>query len=143
MARPTSITIIAWMIIATSGVNALMMLFVEFHPPAQERLYRALADSPIPVPAQIFLGFLGLAISIVCALYMLKGAGWARVVYLSWGVVGLLAGIVNLGSVQRMLPGAAILAATAFFLTRKTANAFFTEHSRQQRSPTAGPDRPR
>lgn len=131
MTRPTSITLIAWLIILTSAVNALMLLFVEFHPPAQERLYQAISDSPIPIPVQLAFGLAGLAVSLACGVSMLKGANWARVLYLSWGVVGLLVGIVNVGGIQRMLPGAVILAATAYFLTRKPASAFFTERARR------------
>lgn len=129
MVRPKSITIVAWMVIVTSAVNVLTMLFVAIYPPAREILYQTIRG-PIPISVQLRFGFLGLIISFVCGIFMLKGTNWARVIYLSWGAIGFLVGIVNLGSIQRMLPGGAIFAVTAFFLTRKTANAFFTEYAR-------------
>ena len=66
--RPTSVTVIAWILLVTSGLSLLTSTMAINNPMAQELM----AKSPIPVPLQYVMLYLGLAISILCAIFMLR-----------------------------------------------------------------------
>jgi hypothetical protein len=41
-----------------------------------------MAKSPIPIPLQYVMLYLGLSIEIRCAIFMLRAANWARLQYI-------------------------------------------------------------
>jgi hypothetical protein len=43
-----------------------------------------MAKSPIPVPLQYVMLYLGLAIEILSAIFMLRAANWARLLHIGW-----------------------------------------------------------
>ena len=49
-----------------------------------------MAKSMVPIPAQYFMMFAGLLVSIVSGIFMLKGANWARMLYIIWSALGVL-----------------------------------------------------
>jgi hypothetical protein len=78
--RPTSVTVIAWILLVTSGLFLLTSIMAINNPMAPELM----AKSPIPVPLQYVMLYLGLAISILCAIFMLRAANRARLLYIGW-----------------------------------------------------------
>jgi predicted transporter len=81
--RPTSVTVIAWILLVTSGLFLLTSIMAINNPMAP----KLMAKSPIPVPLQYVMLYLGLAISILCAIFMLRAANRARLLYIGWSVI--------------------------------------------------------
>ena len=120
--RPTSVTVISWIILVTSALG-LVATFVMINNPTTQEL---MAKTPLPLPVQYAMTFVGLSIGIVSGIFMLKGANWARMLYIGWGVLGLAIGLVTSPMKLMMLPGALFFAIIVFFLLRPRANAFFS-----------------
>ncbi len=120
--RPTSVTVIAWIILVISALSLLTTPFAINNPMAQELM----AKSPVPVPVQYFISFVGLLISIVSAIFMLRGANWARMVYIVWGAIGLLFSLFTSPTKLMLIPGIFIYAVFVFFLLTPKASAYFT-----------------
>ena len=120
--RPVSITVISWIIIVTSALSLASTLFLSTNPTAQELM----AKSAIPVAVQYAMMFVGLVVGIVCGAFMLKGANWARLLYVGWSVVGFTITFITTPGRLMMLPGMIFFAVVVFFLFRPKANAFFS-----------------
>src|SRR5436189_1660911 len=104
--RPTSVTVIVWIILVTNAVALLTTSFAMNSPIAQELM----AKSPVPVPVQYAIIFMGLLISVVSAFFMLRGANWARMLYIVWGAISLLFGLFTSPAKLMLIPGILIYA---------------------------------
>ena len=124
-ARPTSVTVIAWIIIVTSAISLVSTLFLINNPTAQELM----AKSPLPPSVQYAMIFVGLLVAVVCGFLMLKRANWARLLYVGWGVLNLIISFFTTPGKLMMLPAMIFLAVVVFFLFRPKANAFFSGES--------------
>lgn len=78
--RPTGVTIVSWVLIAISAVQLLTI----FLPPMPSFVYAFIPSPQFLVFATLFSG-----------IFMLKGAGWARWLYIASGAVGI---VMTLGS---------------------------------------------
>jgi len=76
-------------------------------------------------------GILGMLATLVCAAFMLRGANWARWLYLAWVSIGLVVIMLFASSWLYVLPGAIKTLVIGYFLTRRDANVFFTRLSQQ------------
>ena len=128
MERPISVTVIAWIIIAFALESLVGVLFRFAVEPTKE----VPVLGPMHSPAILLLVASALVFFyIALAIFMLRGADWARIIYL-W-VTGLLAFGSLLALVRETQPVALIatnvakFAVIAFFLCRKEANAFFSK----------------
>ena len=74
--RPTSVTVIAWILLVISALSLLGSTMAINNPMAQELM----AKSPIPIPLQYVMLYLGLSIEILCAIFMLRAANWVRLI---------------------------------------------------------------
>jgi hypothetical protein len=119
--RPTSITVISWILIVIGMISLITTTAMINNPTAQELM----AKSPLPIPVQHALSYIGLLITIVCGIAMLKGKNWARLLYVIWGVIGFVIGIATSPMKAAMIPGFFIFAVIVFFLFRRKATAFF------------------
>ena len=124
--RPLAITVIAWIIIASSAISLVSTLFLINNPMAQELM----ATSAIPIPLQYGMMFVGLLVGLVCGVFMLKGANWARLLYVGWSILGFIISFVTTPGKLMLLPGAVFLAVVVFFLFRPNANAFFSTEAK-------------
>ena len=120
--RPTSVTVIAWILLVTSAVSLLTSTMAINNPMAQELM----AKSPIPVPLQYVMLYLGLTISILCAIFMLRAANWARLLYIGWNGIELLVLLLTSPVKPMLIPGILMYAVFVFFLLRPKASAYFT-----------------
>ena len=119
--RPTSITVIAWILIASSAINQISFYMSHGNALAQSLM----AQSPLPVAAQYAIGYVGIVIQLVCAAAWLKGLAWGRAVYIGWGGIGLVIGFITSPSKGAMIAGAVVFAIIVFFLLRPAAHAYF------------------
>ena len=123
--RPTSITVVSWILII-SGVLALIMNIVNiYNPMAQEMAQKLMSKSPIPANIQYIMTYAGLLITLVCGIAMLKGKNWARLLYVGWSVAGFLIAMVTSPLKTILIPGIIFFLIIAFFLFRPKANEYF------------------
>ena len=125
MTRPTSVNVISWFLIVT-GLISLAVSYFSFNNPIAVQL---MAKSPLPLSVQYVLMFVGLAVTVVSGFAMRKGLNWARMLYVSSSVVGLLIGLATSPIKVGLIPGAVVLAIIAFFLFRPHTNAYFTQQA--------------
>lgn len=119
--RPTSITVVCWVLIALAGVSIISSVF-SFNNPVTREL---MSKSPIPVNIQYLIMFAGLVITLVCGIAMLKGRNWARLLYVGWSVTAFIIGLATSPMKAMLIPGLIIFIIFAFFLFRPKANAYF------------------
>ena len=91
MKRPTSVNVIAWILIVTSGISLISSTVSLNNPMAKELM----AKSLMPIPLQYVMLYVGLLITIVAGIAMLKGQNWARFLYVVWSAIGFVIGIVT------------------------------------------------
>jgi hypothetical protein len=120
--RPTSISVIAWILIVMGGISLITTSLMINNPMARDLM----SKSPIPIPAQYAINYVGLLIMIVSGAAMLKGCNWARFLYVIWSIIGFLVGITTSPMKAAMIPGFVVFLIVAFFLFRPKANAFFS-----------------
>jgi hypothetical protein len=124
MERPILVTVTAWIIIAFAleSLVGLPFWFME-----------ALAKGPVHSPVILFLGACAIVfLNIALAIFMLRGAAWARIVYV-WAT-GLIAfaGLSGLAResaqpISLVAINVAKFALITFLLFRKDANVFFSK----------------
>ena len=121
--RPKSVTIIAWILIVT-GVFSLFTSLSSLNNPMVKEL---MSKSLLPIPLQYAIMYIGLAISFICGIGMLKGQGWARFLYVAWGAIGLLIGLITSPIKAALIPGLIVFVIIVFFLYRSSSNQYFTQ----------------
>jgi hypothetical protein len=122
MKRPTSVTVIGWLLIVTSIVSVVTSYFSLDNPMAQELM----AKNLLPLSVQYAMLFGGLVITVIAGAAMLKGLTWGRTLYIAWSVLGLVVGLFTSPVKVVVIPGAVLLAVIAFFLYRPKAAAYFS-----------------
>ena len=122
MKRPTSVTIIAWILIVLSGLSLVTSTLTLNNPVAQDLM----AQSPLPLSVQYAMLYVGLALSIVCGIAMLKGQNWARFLYVVWTAISLVIGFATSPMKAAMLPGLVVFVIVIVFLFLPKANAYFS-----------------
>ena len=75
--QPTSITVIAWILIVI-GVISLIATTIGLNNPMVKEV---MSRSSIPIPAQYIMNYVGLLITLISGIAMLKGKNWARLLY--------------------------------------------------------------
>lgn len=121
--RPVSVTVIAWILLLINALSLLGSLMTINDPLAREQM----AESPIPVTLQFVVTYLVLSISILCAIFMMRAANWARLLYIACGAIGLVFGLLASSEKLWLIPGILIYAIIVFFLLRPKAKAYFTD----------------
>jgi hypothetical protein len=119
--RPTSITVIAWILIVMGGISLIASTISLNNPMAKELMNR----SPIPIPIQYAMMYVGLLITLISGIAMLKGQNWARFLYVIWSIIGFVIGIATSPMKVAMIPGFVLFLIVAFFLFRPKANEYF------------------
>lgn len=130
--RPRSITIISWILIVLGGISAVSTTIMIGNPMVAELMQK----SPVPMWLQWVMSYAGLLVMLVSGAAMLKGANWARWLYVGWTAAGFVFAFATSPLKMAMLPGFVFFCIIAFFLFRKKANAFFVP------VPTAGHAQP-
>lgn len=130
MKRPTSVSVIAWILIVMAVIT-LVVASTNLHNPLANQLR---AMDPIPVPLQFAIEYAGLVITFVAGIAMLKGHNWGRWVYVIWSIIAIVVGFATSPIKPAIIPGLVLFLIFVFFLFRPTANAYFsagrpTEHA--------------
>jgi len=131
--RPTSITVIAWILILMGGISllttTLMIGYGMFdkimidNPAARELLSKSL----IPVPVQYAMTYAASLIMFVSGVALLKGQNWGRWLYVIGTAAGFLIGIITSPLKEAMIPGFVVFVVVTIFLFRPNANKYFSD----------------
>ncbi|RYG71068.1 hypothetical protein EON80_05915 [bacterium] len=119
--RPLSVSVIAWILLVTSLLSLAAAVF-SLNEPGTRAL---MARTPLPIPLQHALTFGGLALDIVAALFMLRGANWARLLYIVGGGLCVLLTFAVSPVKALVFPAIIMVAVFVFFLTRPRVSAYF------------------
>jgi hypothetical protein len=71
--------------------------------------------------------FIGLVVMVMSGVGMLKGQGWARLLYVVWGVIGMLIGFATSPIKAALIPGLVFFGIVIFFLYRPASNRYFAK----------------
>ena len=119
--RPKSITVLCWILIIMGAIS-LVTSTVSFNNPITKEL---MAKSPIPVNIQYAMMYVGLLVTLLSGVAMLKRQNWARLLYVSWSIIGFIIGIATSPMKAAMVPGLIVFLVIIFFLFRPKANEYF------------------
>ncbi|WP_188705274.1 hypothetical protein [Silvimonas iriomotensis] len=131
MKRPVSITIIGWFLIVTAAFSLISVVFTFNNP-----MVRALMEkSPLPIPIQFLLTFVGLLVTVISGVALLKRRHWARLLYSGWSVLGFAVSLATSPMKPALIPGLVIFLIIVFFLFRPTANQYFAAQTDTANAP--------
>lgn len=119
--RPTSVTVIAWILIVLGSISLITTTVMIGNPTALALMKK----SPLPIPLQYAINYIGICVMIVSGVAMLKGCNWARYLYVIWSIIGLVIGFATSPMKAMLLPGLVVVAVVVFFLFRPKASAYF------------------
>lgn len=120
--RPTSITVIAWILIVISTLSSIPMIVMMNNPTTHELM----SKNPLPIPLQYAISYFGLLLTITTNIAMLKGRNWGRLTYVGWMTISLIIGLLTSPIKPAMIPSFVIFLIIAFFLFSPKANEFFS-----------------
>src|SRR4051812_12171243 len=86
--RPLSLTIIAWVLIILSLIAVVGLFTMQ----SNAAMVKAINDMHVSMPLYLGWSALGVIINVVVAYGILKGQPWSRVLYVVWGIIGLVVG---------------------------------------------------
>jgi hypothetical protein len=119
--RPLSLTIIAWLLIVLT-VLGLIGVAMMGRNPAQ---VQALEKAHVSLLFEQVWGVVGGIVNLICAYGILKGLPWSRVLYVAWGVIGLVVGFYTAPIKAAIVVALVILVVIAAFLWTNSANDWF------------------
>jgi hypothetical protein len=119
--RPLSLTIISWVLIVLTALG-LVAAFTAGSNPAMTKALEQMHMSLAMYQAWVVINS---AVTLVCAYGFLKGYPWSRVLYVVWGVIGLVVGYSISPMKAAVLISLVVLVVVAFFLFRENANDWF------------------
>lgn len=122
MRRPTSVTVIGWILIVMGCISLITSILSLNNPMAAELM----AKNPLPIPVQYLLLYAGVLTTVVSGIAMLKAQNWARLLYVVWSAIGLVIVLATSPMKAAMIPGFVGFVVITFFLFRQKANEYFS-----------------
>lgn len=119
--RPLSLTIIAWFLVvtalfglygaATMGSNPLVMKMIE--------------QTGVSLLVEQVWSAIGSVVTLAVAYGIFKGQPWSRVLYVVWGIIGIVVGYFISPMPLVLMLGVVFLIVISAFLFRDRANEWF------------------
>ena len=119
--RPLSLTIIAWFLVIMTLLSVYSIATMGSNPIA----IKMMEESHIPLLYEQLWGGLGAIVTLICAYGIFKGQPWSRVLYVVWGVIGIVAGFYLSPMKSVILLSFVFLVVISFFLFRHAADDWF------------------
>ena len=119
--RPTSLTVIAWILIVTGGLSVITCTMGLNNPTVKDIMSRSL----LPLSVQYVLMYAGLIVSVISGLSILKRQNWSRYLYVIWSTIVFVISIITSPMKVALIPGIVFFVVIAFFLFRPKANEYF------------------
>ena len=121
MERPTSITVISWILIVLGALGVLVSALMSNNPDVLEQL----AVSKLGAGTQQIIGIVGSVLSIVSGYGMLQGKNWGRLLYVVSTAVSIALNFYAMPMGAMQYVGVGVFVVVLFFLYRPAANAWF------------------
>lgn len=126
--RPTSVTVIAWIFIVSGVVSIITLLLSKAL--TDPKALALMSKSLLPISVQFAMMFIGLTVTIVSGIGLLKGLNWARLLYVIWSVIGFVIGLITSPAKVAMIPSIVFfLIVTAFLFSPKVTEYFLPQPS--------------
>ena len=119
--RPTSITVIAVIVIAFSLLGLLSAATLPLNPKAADMFAR----SPVPMVVNQIWGAVGSIVGLIVAYGAFKGQPWSRVLYLVFGIINLVVSLYISPIKYALVLGLVAFVVVCVFLWTNTANDWF------------------
>lgn len=119
--RPTSLTVIAWLLIVLSVLGLIGIFMMSSNPLVAAKM----AEMHMPLPMLQAWSVLGTVVNLICAYGILKGLPWSRVLYVVWGVIGIVVGFYISPQKASIVISLIILVIFSIFLFGEKANVWF------------------
>lgn len=119
--RPLSLTIIAWLLIILSLFNLVGVAMMR----SNAAMMKAVEQMHASVAFLQIWGVAGTVVTLLCAYGILKGLPWSRVLYLVWGIIGLVVGFYTSPMKAALVLTLVILVVVCAFLWTNNANDWF------------------
>ena len=119
--RPLSLTIIAWVLIIFSLLGLVSVFTMGSNP----EMVKMLDQMHISLAFEQAWTVLGTIINLLVAYGIFKGLPWSRVLYLVWGVIGVIAGFYLSPMKAAALLGLVLFVVVCAFLFTNRANEWF------------------
>ena len=124
--RPTSLTVVCWILIVLGPLAILPLFMGTMDDP---HVVELMNKSPFSISVQYALMCLGALVTSGSGVMMLYRQNWARLLYVGWNILGIIIGLTTSPIKIMLLPGIVVFAIIAFFLFRPAANAYFADVS--------------
>jgi hypothetical protein len=119
--RPTSMTVISVVLIIFTLFGAYGLISAGTNP----IMTKMLTQMHVSLPLYQAYGALGIIISLACAYGIFKGLPWGRVLYLVWGIIGLVVGLYISPIKAALVVSLGLRLIICGFLWTNTANDWF------------------
>ena len=120
--RPLSLTIIAWVLIVLS----LLAMVGTFTMASNPAMVKAVQQMHISLAVEQGWTVLGVVVNLIVAYGILKGQPWSRVLYVVWGIIGLVVGFFISPQKAYLVLSLVILVVLSIFLYTEKANDWFS-----------------
>jgi hypothetical protein len=133
--RPLSLTIIAWFLIVFSLLGLYSVLTMGSNPVAMKMLEKM----PVSLMFQQVWGVINCIITLICAYGILKGQPWSRVLYVVWGIIGLVVGFYITPMKYLVILSLLFLVVISAFLFSLSGNEWFAARGFALKREDSGP----
>ena len=120
--RPLSLTIIAWVLVGLS----LLALVGAFTMGSNPAMMKAIEQMHMSLALEQAWTVVGVIMNLVIAYGIFKGQPWSRVLYVVWGVIGLVAGFFISPMKAALVLSLIVLVVISYFLFSEKANEWFS-----------------
>lgn len=120
--RPLSLTIIAWLLIVLAVLGLIGVFTMRSNP----QMMKMLAETHSSIMFQQVWGVVGCIVTLIVAYGIFKAQPWSRVLYVVWGILGLIVGLYTSPMKSYLVISLIILIAVSVFLFSAKANEYFS-----------------
>lgn len=119
--RPVSLTIIAVLLVALTFFNLVALALMR----SNTMMMQAVQQMHASVTFLQVWGVIGAMVTLLCAYGIFKGQPWSRVLYVFWGVLGLVVSAYTSPVKAGLVLALIILVVVSIFLWTNNANDWF------------------
>lgn len=120
--RPLSLTIIAWLLIVLAVLGLIGVFTMRSNP----QMMKILAETHSSIMFQQVWGVVGCIVTLIVAYGIFKAQPWSRVLYVVWGILGLIVGFYTSPMKSYLVISLIILIVVSVFLFSAKANEYFS-----------------
>lgn len=120
--RPLSLTIIAWVLVVLS----LLALVGAFTMGSNPVMMKTIEQMHMSLAMEQAWTVIGVIVNLIVAYGIFKGQPWSRVLYVVWGVFGLIVGFFISPMKAALVLSLVVLVVISYFLFSEKANEWFS-----------------